>query len=70
MYRQMRSYSDNLVWATIIPGGLALDQHVKGKVDNIYLAAGQKAWNENVFRYNVTARKMYEDKGVLCILRS
>lgn len=73
MYHQMRSYSDKLVWATIIPGGPALNQRVKinalinskEKAAHIYLAAGQQEWNEDICRYNAAARKMYEDHGVV-----
>ncbi|MBQ8752234.1 MAG: SGNH/GDSL hydrolase family protein [Clostridia bacterium] len=73
MYKQMRSYSDKLVWATIIPGGEALNQHAKvnalvnseGMVANIYLCATQKEWNEDVCRYNEAARRMYESHGVV-----
>ena len=68
----MKSYSDNLVWATIIPGGRQLDDQVKSNAlintdathPKVFLCADQKTWNNDVQRYNEAARKMYESNGV------
>ena len=73
MYYQMRSYTDRLVWATIIPGGPALDQHrpVNALINSdeppasIPLVTVQKEWNRDVCRYNEAARRMYESHGVV-----
>lgn len=72
LYIQMKSYSDNLVWATIIPGGRQLDDQVKSNAlintdathPKVFLCADQKTWNNDVQRYNEAARKMYESNGV------
>ena len=72
LYIQMKSYSDNLVWATSIPGGRQLDDQVKSNAlintdathPKVFLCADQKTWNNDVQRYNEAARKMYESNGV------
>ncbi len=72
LYLQMKSYSDNLIWATIIPGGRQLDDQVKSNAlintdashPKVFLCADQKTWNSDVRRYNEAARKMYEENGV------
>ncbi len=72
LYLQMKSYSDNLIWATIIPGGRQLDDQVKSNAlintdashPKVFLCADQKTWNSDVRRYNDAAKKMYEENGV------
>lgn len=57
---QMESYSKNLIWATTIPGGPALNDRVKqnalintdASAPKVFLTDGEKRWNDAVRRYN------------------
>lgn len=69
---QMESYSENLIWATITPGGQGLDRHepINSLINSVpdakkvYLTDCEKPWNEDVVRYNEAAAKLMRSRGI------
>ncbi|MDD4366073.1 MAG: SGNH/GDSL hydrolase family protein [Eubacteriales bacterium] len=71
---EMQRYCNNLVWATTIPGGRALDKLFLGYTHNsssrfdnqeLFLCAPQHEWNDNVMKYNEAATKILCTRGVV-----
>ena len=69
---QMESYTDRLIWATIIPGGKGLNKHepinslIKTNPDapRIYLTDYEEPWNADVVRYNKAATELMRSRGI------
>ena len=69
---QMKSYSNNLIWATIIPGGKALDGRARqnalintdASAPKVFLADTTDKWNADVRLYNAAVSAMLRESGV------
>jgi len=68
---QMESYTDKLIWATILPGGKGLDKHepvnyvVNMEAPKVYLTDYMEPWNADVKRYNEACSKMMRERGIV-----
>lgn len=68
----IRKYSDNLVWATTIPGGKVLDErralNALLNTDRTFpvraLTTGQKIWNKGIQEFNAAAADLFRRNGV------
>ena len=69
---QMESYTKNLIWATIIPGGPALDKkmpvnsliNTDATAPKVYLTDYMDVWNADVRRYNEAATALMQSRGI------
>ena len=69
---QMESYTNNLIWATIIPGGPALDQlmplnsliNTDAAATKVHLTDYMDVWNADVRRYNEAATALMQSRGI------
>lgn len=69
---QMESYTKNLIWATITPGGRQLNEHkpVNSLINSdstapaVYLTDYEDRWNSDVDRYNRAATALMKRRGV------
>ena len=69
---QMESYTKNLIWATIIPGGPALDKkmpvnsliNTDATAPKVYLTDYMDVWNADVRRYNEAATALMRSRGI------
>lgn len=59
LYKQMNSYTDKLIWATITPAGKDLYPQ--------YCVVSQDVWNKDVETYNEVATKILLSKGNVVI---
>ena len=72
---QMESYCKNLIWATIIPGGRALDEMKKINVlyntdaaaPKVFLTDTMEKWNADVCRYNAANSARMRARGIRVI---
>jgi lysophospholipase L1-like esterase len=69
----MESYCKNLIWATTIPGGPALDRRKKendqynleNEIPKVFLADAMDNWNADVRRYNEAVVPMLRERGII-----
>lgn len=69
---QMESYTKNLIWATIIPGGPALDKkmpvnsliNTDASAPKVHLTDYMEPWNADVRRYNAAATELMQSRGI------
>ena len=68
----MESYTKNLIWATIIPGGPALDKQMPvnslintdASAPKVHLTDYMDVWNADVRRYNEAATELMRSRGI------
>lgn len=68
---QMESYTKNLIWATMTPGGRQLDEQTKTNYvltqkgePQFFLCDYTDVWNADIRRYNEACAKMLSARGV------
>ncbi|MBO4869432.1 MAG: hypothetical protein J5585_06945 [Clostridia bacterium] len=68
---QMESYTKNLIWATMTPGGRQLDEQTKTNYlltqkgePQFFLCDYTDVWNADIKRYNEACAKMLSARGV------
>lgn len=72
MVIQMRSYTPNICFANILPGGAGLDESAKinalintdAEFPKMLITAPRDEWNADVVRYNAAAEAVMKEMGV------